>query len=110
MGSNLYRDPQGETVWLELTEPNGDFSLFQMVDQDSGFKSVWSFVMELDDWGGPEYLVNGQAEDKEDWDQDMAEALRMRGNEVISGYLPATDENIKAQVDRVLTEEELGLW
>ncbi len=110
VGSNLYRDPQGETVWLELTEPNGDFSLFQMVDQDSGFKSVWSFVMELDDWGGPEYLVNGQAEDKEDWDQDMAEALRMRGNEVISGYLPATDENIKAQVDRVLTEEELGLW
>ncbi|NBH73012.1 hypothetical protein D3Z51_13440 [Clostridiaceae bacterium] len=108
--SNLYRDPQGETVWLELAEPNGDLRLFQMADQDSGFKSVWSFAMELDDWGGPVYLVNGQEEDKEEWDQDMAEALRTRGNEVMGGYLPATDENIKAQVDRVLTEEELGLW
>lgn len=108
--SNLYRDPQGETVWLELAETNGDLRLFQLVDQDAGFKNVWTFVMELDDWGGPEYRVNGQIEDKEEWDQDMAEALQMRGNEVLTGYLPSTDENIKAQVDRVLTEEELGLW
>lgn len=66
--------------------------------------------MELDDWGGPEYLVNGQAEDKDEWDQDMAEALRMRGDAVLTGYLPATEENIQSQVDRVLTEDELEKW
>lgn len=108
--SNLYRDPYGETIWLEIEEPNGDFRLFQMEDQDAGFKGVWSFVMELDDWGGPEYLVNGQAEDKDEWDQDMAEALRMRGDVILTGYLPATEENITAQVDQVLTEEELEKW
>jgi hypothetical protein len=108
--SNLYRDPYGETIWLEIAEPNGDFQLFQMEDQDAGFKGIWSFVMELDDWGGPEYLVNGQPEDKEEWDQDMAEALRMRGDGILTGYLPATEENIKSQVDRILTEEELENW
>ncbi len=108
--SNLYLDPYGETIWLEIAEPNGDFRLFQMEDQDAGFKGVWSFVMELDDWGGPEYLVNGQAEDKDEWDQDMAEALRMRGDAVLTGYLPATEENIQSQVDRVLTEDELEKW
>ena len=84
--------------------------MFQMEDQDAGFKGVWSFVMELDDWGGPEYLVNGQAEDKDEWDQDMAEALRMRGDALLTGYLPATEENIQSQVDRVLTEDELEKW
>ena len=108
--SNLYLDPYGETIWLEIAEPNGDFRLFQMEDQDAGFKGVWSFVMELDDWGGPEYLVNGQAEDKDEWDQDMEEALRMRGDAVLTGYLPATEENIQSQVDRVLTEDELEKW
>lgn len=108
--SALYQDPLGETVWLELVEPNGDFYLFQMEDQEARFKSVWSFEMELDDWGGPEYRVNGILLDKDEWDYEMAEARRSRGEAAFEGYLPATEENIKAQVDRVLTEEELEMW
>ena len=77
--STLYQDPLGDTVWLEMAEPNGDLHLFQMEDQEARFKSMWSFEMELDDWGGPEYRVNGVL-------------------------------NIKAQVDKVLTEEELEMW
>ena len=108
--SALYQDPLGETVWLELVEPNGDFYLFQMEDQEARFKSVWSFEMELDDWGGPEYRVNGILLDKDEWDYEMAEARPSRGEAAFEGYLPATEENIKAQVDRVLTEEELEMW
>lgn len=106
----LYRDPEGETVWLELSEKNGDFSLFQMEDQNVLFRNMWTFTMETDDWGGPEYHVNGVVLDQEEWEQDLAEARQARGNTPLSGYLPATEENIKAQVDRVLTEEELELW
>lgn len=108
--SHLYRDPQGNTIWLEMVEANGDLRLFQLEDQDAGFKGVWSFVTELDDWGGAQYLVNGEPEDKDEWDQDLAEALGMRGDILLDGYLPSTEENIKALVDRVLTEEELEKW
>ena len=31
--STLYQDPLGDTVWLEMAEPNGDLYLFQMEDQ-----------------------------------------------------------------------------
>lgn len=108
--SHLYRDPQGNTIWLEIVEANGDLRLFQLEDQDAGFKGVWSFVTELDDWGGAQYLVNGEPEDRDEWDQDLAEALGMRGDVLLDGYLPSTEENIKALVDRVLTEEELEKW
>ena len=107
---SLYRDPKGETMWLEIVESNGDFRLFQMKDQSADFECVWSFVMELDDLGGPIYRVNGQQEDKEDWDLFQIEAQQTRGNNILEGYLPATEENIKSQVDRVLTEDELELW
>lgn len=108
--SHLYRDPQGNTIWLEMVEANGDLRLFQLEDQDAGFKGVWSFVTELDDWGGAQYLVNGEPEDRDEWDQDLAEALGMRGDVLLDGYLPSTEENIKALVDRVLIEEELEKW
>lgn len=108
--SVLYQDPQGETMWLEMAEANGDWRLFQMKDQSVVFENVWSFVMEIDDWGGPEYLVNGQPEEREDWDAFQAEARQARGNQVLEGYLPASEENIKTRVDRVLTEDELDLW
>lgn len=108
--STLYQDPLGDTVWLEMTEPNGDFYLFQMEDQEARFKGMWSFEMELDDWGGPEYRVNGILQDKDEWDYEMAEARRSRGEAALGGYLPATEENIKSQVDRVLTDEELEMW
>jgi hypothetical protein len=108
--STLYQDPLGDTVWLEMAEPNGDLHLFQMEDQEARFKSMWSFEMELDDWGGPEYRVNGVLQDKDEWDYELAEARRSRGENVLGGYLPATEENIKAQVDKVLTEEELEMW
>lgn len=108
--SNVYVGPEGETVWLEIVEPNGDMRLFQMADQEVQFKHVWSFVLEKDDWDEIEYRVNGHVEDRQTWDEYLAEALRERGNAVLTGYLPATEENIKAQVDRVLTEDELDLW
>jgi len=107
----LYLDPEGEAVWLEITQRGGDLSLFQMLYTTTMFESVWNFTMELDDWGGPEYQVNGSVEDKETWDADMAEALGRRGDVPLTGYLPATEENIKEQVDRILTEEEeQDLW
>lgn len=108
--SNVYVGPEGETVWLELVEANGDLRLFQMADQEVQFKNIWTFVIEKDDWDSAEYRVNGHVEDREGWEEYMAEALKERGNTVLTGYLPATEENIKAQVDRVLTEDELDLW
>ncbi len=108
--STLYQDPQGETVWLEIEEKNGDFYLFQMKDQSMEFENLWSFVIEMDDWDGPVYLVNGQPEDREDWELLQAEARQARGGKVLDGYQPASEENIKTLVDRVLTEEELDLW
>ena len=109
--SALYLDPEGEAVWLEITQRGGDLSLFQMSGDTTMFQSVWDFTMELDDWGGPEYQVNGSVEEKEVWDADMAEALRQRGDMLLGGYMPATEDVIKGQVDRVLTEEEeRDLW
>lgn len=106
----LYQNPEEETIWLEVAETNGNCYLFQLEYQEARFKNVWSFEMEIDDWGGPEYLINGQAQDQDEWDFELAEARRTRGEAVLGGFLPATEENINAQVDRILTEEELDLW
>ncbi|MFQ9703347.1 MAG: hypothetical protein ACLR0U_16600 [Enterocloster clostridioformis] len=44
-----------------------------MMDENgSYFENVWHFSAELDDWGEPEYYVNGQKYAQEDWFLAMA--------------------------------------
>lgn len=108
--STLYLDPQGEGIWLEITENEESLRLFQMVGDTPRFNHVWDFYMELDDWGGPLYYVNGSDEDKAAWDEEMAKAKLRRGTMPLTGYLPVSDEHIKAQVDLLLTDRDLGMW
>ncbi len=104
--STLYRDLDGGGVWLEIADPNGDLRLFQMEYDSTVFENVWSFTMDLDDWGGASYRVNGDEEDRDVWEQYIAQARTRRGNAPVTGYLPVSDENLAAQVDVLLTEEE----
>lgn len=108
--NTLYLDPEGEGVWLEIVRSGSDISLFQMKYDSSMFESIWEFKMETDDWGGPVYYANDSEEDRYYWETLMNQAMEKRGNIPLTGYLPATDENIKSQLDLVLSEEELRMW
>ena len=108
--NTLYLDPEGEGVWLEIVRSGSDISLFQMKYDSSMFESIWEFKMETDDWGGPVYYANDSEEDRYYWETLMNQAMEKRGNTPLTGYLPATDENIKSQLDLVLSEEELRMW
>lgn len=108
--SALYLDPEGEEVWLEMTEPSGDMHLFQLRNGTSMFENMWSFTMETDGDHIPHYYINGSEEDRETWEFLMAKARQERGSTLVEGYLPVNDENIKVQVDRVLDERELRMW
>lgn len=108
--STLYQDPGGQGIWLEIREDEENLRLFQLEMETSRFENVWSFSTELDDWGGALYCLNGSEEDKAFWDMTMAEARQAVGNLPLRGYQEATDENVAAQVDLLLTEDELGMW
>lgn len=106
----LYLDPDGEEVWLEMTQTSGEMSLFQMEYGAAVFENVWSFTLETDEDGAVQYCVNGSDEGREYWELAMARARQERGNLPVTGYLPATEENTKAQIDRILSPEELSMW
>lgn len=108
--STLYLDPDGEEVWLEMTEPGGAMSLFQMKYDTSMFTNAWSFTMDTDEDGILRYYVNEAEEDRESWEFLMAKARQERGNTPVSGYIPVTEENIGAQADLVLGEKEIDMW
>ncbi|MCI9146943.1 MAG: hypothetical protein HFG73_01575 [Hungatella sp.] len=108
--STLYLDPEGEEVWLEITEASGDMRLFQMKYDTTMFENAWTFTMESDEDGIPRYYVNEEEEDRERWEFLMARARQERGSTPITGYVPVTEENIKAQVDVVLGEKEVDMW
>lgn len=106
----LYADPRGGGVWLERSERGGELYIFQMEYNTSQFNNVWNFTIEKDDWEDGAYFVNGEEEDRYTWDAYIAQARRDRGNMPLTGYLPITDENIQAQVDHILAEDELNMW
>lgn len=106
----LYLDPEGEEVWLEITEPSGEMSLLQLMRGTPLFDHVWSFTLRNDEDGYPRFYVNEVEEDRETWELLMSRARQQRGNMPVSGYLPVTDENIQVQVDLVLDERELKMW
>ncbi len=108
--STLYIDPNGEGIWLEITENEESVRLFQMEVDTARFKGEHSFSMELDDWGGAEYFIDGSAEEKSVWDEELYRARLRRGSLPLSGYLLVNDENMKKEIDRELLEGDLYLW
>lgn len=108
--STLYLDPEGEAVWLEMTEPGGDMNLFQLAEGSPVFENRWNFTMRTDEDGYLRYYMNEDEEDRETWEYFMSKARGERGNTPLSGYLPVSDENIQVQVDRILDERELKMW
>lgn len=108
--STLYIDPNGEGIWLEITENEESVRLFQMEVDTARFKGEHSFSMELDDWGGAEYFIDGSAEEKSVWDEELYRARLHRGSLPLSGYLLVNDENMKKEIDRELLEGDLYLW
>lgn len=108
--STLYIDPNGEGIWLEITENEESVRLFQMEVDTARFKGEHNFSMELDDWGGAEYLIDGSAEEKSVWDEELYRAKLRRGNLPLSGYLLVNNENMKKEIDRELLEGDLYLW
>ena len=81
-----------------------------MKSESGMLEGMWEFQMEMDDWGGPLYCVNGLAEERDDWDNYMKQAMEERGNTPLTGFVPATEENISEQLDRVLDEQEVKMW
>lgn len=108
--SALYLDPQGEEVWLEMTEKSGEMRLFQMKYGRYAFENQWSFTMDINEAGEGCYYINDIPEDRETWELSQLQTKSQRCTSPISGYQPATEENIKAQTDQVLTEQEIELW
>ena len=108
--STLYLDPEGEEVWLEMTEKSGEMNLFQMEYNSAVLDNKWSFTIDVDEAGNGRYYMNGNEEDREVWELFMVRAREQRGNMPLTGYQLATEENIAAQTDRVLSEDEIELW
>lgn len=108
--STLYVDPNGGGIWLEIAENEESLRLFQMEVDTPRFSGRKSFSMNLDDWGGAEYFVDGEAEDKASWDEAMVRAKAERGNLPLGGYLLVNEENVKMEVDQVLSDRDLYLW
>lgn len=108
--SALYLDPEGEEVWLEMTEPSGDMNLFQLQKGTPLFDNIWSFTMKNDQDGYPRFYVNEGEEDRETWEMFMSRAKQERGNTPLSGFLPVTEENIQVQTDLILDEREIRMW
>lgn len=40
----------------------------------------------------------------------MQQAKQRRGNMPLTGYVPATEENIAIKVDLILSEAEVDMW
>lgn len=108
--STLYLDSEEEEVWLEMTEPSGEWRLFRMEQGSSRLESVWSLTLKNDEKGRLRYYINGDMDDREYWELTMSRAKQDLTGTPITGYVPVTEENLSAQVDRVLSEEEVGLW
>ena len=109
--SRLLRNPKTGSVWLVADAGNGWDRDYSVMDENgSYFENVWHFSAELDDWGEPEYYVNGQKYAQEDWFLAMAMAEEEAGDCIKEGCLPLDEEHIKQAVDREPGPEDLPLW
>ena len=81
-----------------------------MEDSSPRFEQRWSFTVEMDQWDGADYTVNGDSVTREEWEYERAYALAERGGLPLEGFLTFIEENITREVDRILTLEEQALW
>ena len=109
-GSSIYLDADKQEVWLEIQGSDGSLQLFQMEDSSPRFEQRWSFTVEMDQWDGADYRVNGDSVTREEWEYERAYALAERGGLPLEGFLTFIEENITREVDRILTLEDQALW
>lgn len=109
--SRISYNPQTQTTWLVIDAGNGwDKDYFEMDENGSFFENVWHFTAEPDDWGDPEYYINGQKSEPDEWNQAVSAAEEDAGNTIEGALLPLDEEHIKQAVDRAPGMEELPLW
>lgn len=100
-----------QTVWLVTDALNGwDKDYFVMDESGSFLESMWNFTVEMDDWNDPEYYINGQKSDQDDWNEALAAAEAEAGEPLKENFIPLDEEHVKQAVDRAPDAEELPLW
>lgn len=107
--SRLTFNQYNQTVWLTISGNDGGRDYFMMEYHGVSFESVWQFEVKYNDWGDPEYYVDGSGSSAEDWANDLALAESEAGG-IITGYLPLDAATVKGAVERAPSEEELPLW
>lgn len=109
--SGLFYQAESQSLWLVVDAGNGwDRDYFVMDEGGWRFENVWHFAVEMDDWGDPEYYVNGVKSDEYDWNQSIAMAESEAGSAIQGTFLPLDGEHVKQAADRAPSLEELPLW
>lgn len=107
----LSYNTESQSMWLVIDAGNGwDKDYFVMEEGGPRFDNTWHFAVETDDWGDPEYYVNGMKSDIDEWNEAYAMAEEEAGTPLSEVFLPLDEEHIKQVVDRAPTLEELPLW
>lgn len=109
--SALACNPDTQSVWLVITDHSRNhIGYFRMADGGTCFDSVWNFTIRTDDWGDPEYEIDGMKAEPEEWLVAAAAADDASGAAVEDGYLPLEKSQVTQAVDRAPAPEELSLW
>lgn len=107
----LSYNPETQSMWLVIASGNGwDRDYFLMDENGLHLENVWHFAMETDDWGDPDYYVNGDRITGEEWNDALKQADRSAGAALESVLLPLTEENVLKTVDSAPSQEEMPLW
>lgn len=103
-----YNEESG-TIWLIIRKGDDRRDYFMMNYLSAAFDSVWHFEAEYNEWGDPEYSIDGSGCSKEEWDSALGMADGQTGS-LITGYQSLDADTVKLTIDRAPAEEELPLW
>lgn len=102
---------ESQTAWMVIEEEStGAADYFAVEDGGFNFVNEYHFTVETDDWGDPDYHVNGESVSVEEWNQALAQAQADSGSRLEQEMFPLTEETMDQALNRVPTELELELW
>lgn len=114
IGNETFRfsfNVESQTAWMIIEDRStGAADYFSIEETGFHFDNVYHFTVETDDWGEPDYYVNGENLSADEWNQAVASANADCGSRMELNILPLTEETMSQALDIVPTEEELDLW
>lgn len=108
--ARIMREKDSNFLWLEILTDSSGVLYFSMDDGSTMFENTDNFIMEMDEWGTPRYLQNGDEIERMEW----LTLIKEKRDSLLDSISPAfvlTDlAGTDSLVDRSLSEEETYLW